>query len=82
MAKLSETTARTTIAMMRSIASHKPITPFHLMAADQMEKLLNEVLEYRKEKNERSTTKRMGKSLGMAQASDDSKTTRSNIKQD
>jgi hypothetical protein len=48
MAKLSETTARTTIAMMRSIASHKPITPFHLMAADQMEKLLNEVLEYRK----------------------------------
>jgi hypothetical protein len=72
MAKLSETTARTTIAMMRSIASHKPITPFHLMAADQMEKLLNEVLEYRKEKNERSTTKRMGKSLGMAQASDDS----------
>jgi hypothetical protein len=72
MAKLSETTARTTIAMMRSIASHKPITPFHLMAADQMEKLLNEVLKYRKEKNERSTTKRMGKSLGMAQASDDS----------
>jgi hypothetical protein len=74
MAKLSETTARTTIAMMRSIASHKPITPFHLMAADQMEKLLNEVLKYRKEKNERSTTKRMGKSLGMAQASDDSET--------
>ena len=66
MAKLSETTARQTIAMMRSIASHKPITPFHLMAADQMEKLLNEVLKYRKEKNERSTIKRMGKSLGMA----------------
>ena len=66
MAKLSETTARTTIAMMRSIASHKPITPFHLMAADQMEKLLNEALEYRKEKNERSTTKRMGKSFGLA----------------
>ena len=50
MAKLSETTARQTIAMMRSIASHKPITPFHLMAADQMEKLLEEVLKYRKEK--------------------------------
>ena len=79
MAKLSERTARTTIAMMRSIASHKPITPFHLMAADQMEKLLNEVLEYRKEKNERSTTKRMGKSLGMAQASDDSETARSHL---
>ena len=50
MAKLSETTARTTIAMMRSIASHIPISPFHLMAADQMEKLLEEVLKYRKEK--------------------------------
>lgn len=47
MRKLSETTARQTIAMMRSIASHKPITPFHLMAADEMEKLLEEVLQYR-----------------------------------
>ncbi len=43
MRPLSETTARQTIAMMRSIASHKPITPFHLMAADQMEQLLEEV---------------------------------------
>ena len=51
MAKLSERTVRTTIGMMRSIASHKPISPFHLMAADEMEKLLEEVLEYRKEKN-------------------------------
>jgi hypothetical protein len=50
MRKLSETTARTTIAMMRSIASHKPITPFHLMAADQMESLLEEVVKYRKKK--------------------------------
>ena len=47
MKRLSETTARQTIAMMRSIASHKPITPFHLMAADEMEKLLEEVLQYR-----------------------------------
>ena len=54
MRPLSETTARQTIAMMRSIASHKPITPFHLMAADQMEQLLEEALKYRKEKqNER-----------------------------
>lgn len=45
--RLSETTARQTIAMMRSIASHKPITPFHLMAADEMERLLEEVLVYR-----------------------------------
>jgi len=53
MAKLSETTARTTIGMMRSMASHKPISPFHLMAADEMEKLLEEILKYRKleEKN-------------------------------
>ncbi len=49
MRPLSETTARQTIAMMRSIASHKPISPFHLMAADEMERLLNEVLEYRKQ---------------------------------
>jgi len=50
MRPLSETTARQTIAMMRSIASHKPISPFHLMAADEMERLLNEVLEYRRKK--------------------------------
>jgi len=47
---LSETTARTTIGMMRSMASNKPISPFHLMAADEMERLLNEVLEYRRKK--------------------------------
>ena len=46
------------------------------------EQLLNEVLEYRKANNERSTTKRMGARTRMAQASDDSKTTRPNIKQD
>jgi hypothetical protein len=51
MKPLSETTARTTIGMMRSMASHKPISPFHLMAADEMERLLEEVLKYRKEKN-------------------------------
>ena len=50
MRPLSETTARQTIAMMRSIASHKPISPFHLMAADEMERLLEEALKYRKEK--------------------------------
>jgi hypothetical protein len=58
MAKLSETTARTTIGMMRSIASHVPISPFHLAAADEMERLLNEVLEYRKEKNAKAETAR------------------------
>ena len=54
MAKLSETTARQTIGMMRSIASHKPISPFHLQAAKDMEQLLEEVLEYRKEKKDES----------------------------
>jgi hypothetical protein len=49
-APLSESTARTTIGMMRSMASHKPISPFHLMAADEMERLLNEVMEYRRKK--------------------------------
>jgi hypothetical protein len=49
---LSETTARTTIGMMRSMANHKPISPFHLMAADEMEQLLEEVLKYRKEKKD------------------------------
>ena len=52
MRPLSETTARQTIGMMRSIASHIPISPFHLQAAKDMEQLLNEVLEYRKAKNE------------------------------
>jgi hypothetical protein len=50
MKKLSETTARTTIGMMRSMASNIPISPFHLAAADEMEQLLEEVLRYRKEK--------------------------------
>jgi len=75
MAKLSERTARQTIAMMRSIASHKPITPFHLMAADEMERLLNEVLEYRKANNERTKFKHMGESAGVAQKTDDHQAT-------
>ena len=58
MAKLSERTARQTIAMMRSIASHKPITPFHLMAADEMEQLLNEVMEYRRKDESKSKPKK------------------------
>ena len=71
MRKLSETTARQTIGMMRSIASHVPISPFHLQAAKDMEQLLEVVLEYRKENNERSKFKHMGKSAGMAQTADD-----------
>jgi hypothetical protein len=75
MAKLSETTARTTIGMMRSMASHKPISPFHLMAADEMERLLNEVMEYRKANNERTKFKHMGKGAGVEKEADDHQTT-------
>ena len=57
MAKLSEPTPRQTIGMMRSIASHIPISPFHLAAADDMEKLLEEVLKYRKEKKDEKPTR-------------------------
>lgn len=48
MKKLSEQTARATIGMMRGLANSVPISPFHLMAADEMEQLLEEVLQYRK----------------------------------
>jgi CelD/BcsL family acetyltransferase involved in cellulose biosynthesis len=75
MRKLSESTARQTIGMMRSIASHKPISPFHLMAADEMERLLNEVLEYRKANNERTKFKHMGKGARVAQEADDHQAT-------
>lgn len=75
MRKLSESTARQTIGMMRSIASHVPISPFHLQAAKDMEQLLEEVLEYRKANNERTKFKHMGKGAGVAQAADDHQAT-------
>ena len=75
MAKLSERTARFTIGMMRSMASHVPISPFHLAAADEMERLLKEVLEYRKANNERTKFKHMGACAGMAQTADDHEAT-------
>lgn len=68
MKPLSERTAKITIGIMRSMASHKPISPFHLNASNEMEQLLNEVLEYRKATNVK-TTKRVGKSNELAQAS-------------
>ena len=45
--KVGEETARHIIGMMRSMASHKPISPFHLHAADVMEKMWEELLELR-----------------------------------
>jgi len=75
MAKISERTARFTIGMMRSMASHVPISPFHLAAADEMEQLLEEVLEYRKAHNERTKFKHMGKGAGVEKEADDHQTT-------
>jgi hypothetical protein len=46
--KVSEATARSTIQMMRTLANNAPISPFHNMAANEMESLLEEVLKYRK----------------------------------
>lgn len=53
MKKVSERNMRLVIAMMRSIASHKPISPFHLAAADDMEAMLKELLTLRKKLKEK-----------------------------
>ena len=58
MAKLSERTARTTVGMMRSMAGQLPFSPFHLNAADEMEQLLNEVMEYRKQNESKNKPKK------------------------
>ena len=48
--KVSERTARGTISGLRAIANQKPIFPYLMAAADEMEMLLNEVVRYREEK--------------------------------
>lgn len=48
-AKVSERSARLTIAMMRSMANCKPISPFHLEASKEMEAMLKELLALRKQ---------------------------------
>jgi hypothetical protein len=53
--KVSERSARVTIGMMRSLARNIPISPFHLHAADQMERMLDELLRLRK-RNDRQET--------------------------
>lgn len=45
---VSERSIRTTIGMMRTLASNIPISPFHLHAADQMERMLDELIRLRK----------------------------------
>jgi hypothetical protein len=53
MKKISERAARLTIAMMRSMASCKPISPFHLEASKEMEAMLEELLALRKKLKEK-----------------------------
>jgi len=53
MKKVSERSARLTIAMMRSLASAIPISPFHLAASKEMEAMLEELLALRKELKEK-----------------------------
>ena len=55
MKKVSERNIRLAIAMMRSIASCKPISPFHLEAAKDMEAMLEEILSLRKKLKELNT---------------------------
>ena len=58
MKPLSERTARLTIGMMRSMANCKPISPFHLEASYEMERLLNEVIEYREQNESKNKPKK------------------------
>lgn len=53
MKRVSEGAARRSIALMRSIANTRPISPFHLAVADEMEALLNELVKLRKELKEK-----------------------------
>jgi hypothetical protein len=47
---VSERSVRVTIGMMRTLANKIPISPFHLHAADQMERMLDELINLRKQK--------------------------------
>ena len=49
MKKISEREMRVTIGMMRSMANCKPVSPFHLQASKDMERMLEELLELRKQ---------------------------------
>jgi len=52
MKEVSEREIRVTIAMMRSMANCKPISPFHLQASKEMERMLDEILALRKQVKE------------------------------
>ena len=53
--KVSERSARVTIGMMRTLARNIPVSPFHLHAADQMERMLDELLRLRKKHDRQET---------------------------
>ena len=53
--KVSERSVRVTIGMMRTLARNIPISPFHLHAADQMERMLDELLRLRKKHDGQET---------------------------
>jgi hypothetical protein len=55
MRKVSEREMRVTIGMMRSIANCIPISPFHLQASKDMERMLEELLELRKQMKEKKS---------------------------
>ena len=55
MKKVSERNIRLVIAMMRSMASCKPISPFHMEASKDMEAMLVELLALRKKIKEKNT---------------------------
>jgi len=49
MKKVSESNIRWMIAIMKSMANTNPISPFHQAAAHDMEEMLDELLELRKQ---------------------------------
>ncbi len=53
--KVSERSVQVTIGMMRTLANKIPISPFHLHAADQMERMLDELLRLRKKHDGQET---------------------------
>lgn len=49
MKQVSESNIRWMIAIMKSMANKEPVSPFHQAAANDMEAMLEELLEYRKQ---------------------------------
>jgi hypothetical protein len=52
---VSERSVQVTIGMMRTLANKIPISPFHLHAADQMERMLDELIRLRNKHDRQET---------------------------